>query len=368
MAGGRQQQQVQPKIHKSFNLFNPGGDPSVLRACAEAWRDMAQDLKSTIETQDQEVARLGDNWTGAAAEAFHQHWAHTKQQVERALPHFATVAQQLETTADAIAKANTEVHHVIEELAVTAAVGIGLSLITAGFSDAVAAGAAEAEVAEAAGEITRLGQLLIKVSEVLEKIKTLMEDSKLLKFGVEFGKNLGANFVGNVGGQAVTGQQITWGQDLQDAAVAAGVGTGITSAGGALAGKVTDWSANTGAHAAEEAWAPGTKIASVLDGSSLAGGFAMGAVGSAGGQAAADGVDISEGGKHGSDVVPDMLTSGVTGGVAGAANHGAEKLVEPGPGKHRADGETATFDPGAQIGMDGLIYGAGNAVEYDLEN
>lgn len=66
-----QRQEQQPKIEKSFDLFNPGGDPSVLRACAEAWRHMAHDLKTTIETQDQEVTRLGDNWTGAAADAFH---------------------------------------------------------------------------------------------------------------------------------------------------------------------------------------------------------------------------------------------------------------------------------------------------------
>jgi hypothetical protein len=125
--------------------------------------------------------------------------------VEQALPHFATVAQQLDTAADAIAKANAEVHHVVEEIAATALIGIGLSVLTAGFSDVVAAGAAEAEVAEAAGEVTRLGQLLIRVAEVMERIKTAMEDSKLLKFGVEFGKNLDANSLGSVSGQVATG-------------------------------------------------------------------------------------------------------------------------------------------------------------------
>ncbi|MEE4418811.1 WXG100 family type VII secretion target [Streptomyces bugieae] len=91
MAGPQQEQQ--PQI-ESFDLFNPGGDPSVLRACAEAWRHMAHDLKGTIETQDQEVTRLGDDWTGAAAAAFHAHWKHTRGQMEKVLPQSETVAHQ----------------------------------------------------------------------------------------------------------------------------------------------------------------------------------------------------------------------------------------------------------------------------------
>ncbi|MFG2212251.1 WXG100 family type VII secretion target [Streptomyces sp. NPDC048638] len=211
MSGQQQEQQEQQsKIEKSFNLFNPGGDPSVLRACAEAWRHMAHDLKSTVETQDHEVTRPGDSWTGAAADAFHGHWKHTRNQAEKALPQFETVARQLDTTADAIQKANDEVHRVVEEVLATVAIGIGLSVLTAGFSDAIAAGAAEAEIAEATAEVTRLGQLLIRIAKTLETVKEAMADSKLLKFVIEFGKNTGANFIGNVGGQAVTGQKITW--------------------------------------------------------------------------------------------------------------------------------------------------------------
>ncbi|TKA08195.1 hypothetical protein [Actinacidiphila oryziradicis] len=127
------------------------------------------------------------------------------------------------------------------------------------------------------------------------------------------------------------------------------------------------WAASSGAHAAGEAWAPGTKIAAALDGTSLTGGLAMGAVSSAGGQAAADGVDILQGGKHGSDVLPDMLTSGLT-GAAGGANHAGGKIYEPGEGKHRADASDPVFHPGQRIAIDGIIYGAGNAIESDLEN
>ncbi|ANZ20190.1 WXG100 family type VII secretion target [Streptomyces noursei] len=362
-----QQQEQQPKIEKSFDLFNPGGDPSVLRACAEAWRHMAHDLKNTIEAQDQEVARLKDNWTGAAADAFHAHWAHTKGQVEKALPHFATVEHQLERTAEAIQKGNEMVHHVIEELAITAAIGIGLSVVTAGFSDAVAAGAAEAEIAEAAGEITQLGQLLIKVAEILEKTKTAMEDSKLLKFAIEFGKNTGANFLGNVIGQQVTGQDVDWKQDLQDAAVAGGVGAALGIGGEALSGKVRAWSESS--HTRGLDWKPGTAAADLLESKGVLGNTVMGGATSAVGQGAADGVDIAEPGnntKHASDILPDMLTSGATGAAAGSVNHAGKKFY--GGGEHRASDRGGKLPAWQQIDADGIIYAEGNAIEYYLEN
>ncbi|QZL02008.1 WXG100 family type VII secretion target [Streptomyces sp. BHT-5-2] len=355
-------QEQQPQIEKSFDLFNPGGDPSVLRACAEAWRGMAHDLKSTIETQDHEVARLGDNWTGAAADAFHAHWNHTKSQVEKALPHFETVAQQLEHTADAIKKANDEVHRVAEEIAATVAIGIGLTVLTGGFSDAVAAGAAAAEVAEAAGEVTRLGQLLIRVAEVMEKIRTAMNSSKLLKFGFEFGKSMDANFISNVGGQWATGQKIDWGQDLQDAAVAGLGGTVISEGAGALGRGVTKWAQNSGERAAEKVWGPGAALGRGLGGENLPGRAVVEGVGSAGGQAAADGVDMWEGQKK--DFWRDVGFSGAAGAAGGAANHAGDK-INNGGGGHRATNREK-FPAWQQVPTDGAIYGIGNVANTEL--
>ncbi|MFI0155649.1 WXG100 family type VII secretion target [Streptomyces lydicus] len=358
-------QEHQPKIEKSFDLFNPGGDPAVLRACAESWRHMAHDLKSTIESQDQEVTRLGDDWTGAAADAFHSHWKATRAQVEKALPHFETVAHQLDTTADAIQKANEEVHRVVEEVLATVAIGIGLSVLTAGFSDALAAGAAEAEIAEATAEVTRLGQLLIRAAKTIETVKEAMADSRLLKFTIEFGKNTGANFIGNAGGQWVTGQKITWGQDFQDAAVAGAVGSAAGLGSEALGGKVGEWAASS--HARGLPWEPGKAVEDVLKGKGALGGVVVGGGTSAIGQGAADGVDIVEGSgsKHASDVAPDMLTSLLTGGAAGGANHVGEKINDGGGGHRATDREG--FPGWQQIPADGIIYGAGNAAEYEAE-
>ncbi|MEV5595683.1 WXG100 family type VII secretion target [Streptomyces sp. NPDC052496] len=356
-----QEQEQQPQIEKSFDLFNPGGNPSVLRACAEAWRHMAHDLKSTVEAQDHEVTRLGDNWTGAAADAFHAHWEHTRGQVDKALPQFETVARQLDTTADAIQKANDEVHRVVEEIAATVAIGVGLTVLTAGFSDAVAAGAASAEIAEATAEVTRLGQLLIRAAKAIEAVKKAMADSKLLKFTIEFGKNTGANFIGNVGGQVLTGQKVTWGQDFQDAAVAGVVGTGIVEGAGKLGGKVEGWARSSGGHGAD--WAPGKAFGEGLGGKNLPGRMAVEGVGSAGGQAAADGAEIIIEGED-KDILRDAAFSGAAGAAGGGANHTGEKINDGG-GEHRATGRKGL--PGwQQIPADGLIYGAGNAANTEL--
>ncbi|WP_274916635.1 WXG100 family type VII secretion target [Streptomyces sp. WZ-12] len=354
MAG--QQQEQQPQIEKSFDLFNPGGDPSVLRACAEAWRGMAHDLKSTIETQNQEVTRLGDNWTGTAADAFHAHWNHTRGQVEKALPQFETVAKQLDTTADAIQKANDEVQRVVEEILVTAAIGIGLSVVTAGFSDAIAAGAAEMEIAEATTEIGRLGRLLIGAAKAIEKVKEAMKANKMLKFGIEFGKNTGANFTGNVLGQSLSGHKVTWAQDFQDAAIAGGVSAGFSEVGGRVGQRLEDWSRSSGGHGAS--WAPGKAIGAGLDGRNLLGRTVMEGVGSAGGQAAADGGDMLFEGDD-KDVLRDMGFSGAAGAVGGAANHAGDKAFEDISGKHRKGGP-AEFPGILQITADGIIYGMGN--------
>ncbi|WP_438486614.1 WXG100 family type VII secretion target [Streptomyces sp. S186] len=96
------------QIEKALDLFTTGADPSVLRTYAEAWRRMAHDLKATIEGQDQEVARLGDNWTGAASDSFRARWTNTRRQAEKLLPHFAIVAERLDHTADTLQQPNAE--------------------------------------------------------------------------------------------------------------------------------------------------------------------------------------------------------------------------------------------------------------------
>ncbi|MFI2240951.1 WXG100 family type VII secretion target [Streptomyces chrestomyceticus] len=339
----------QQEIEKSFNILKPGGNPEVLRKCAEAWRGMAHDLRTAGRDLDRQVDDLGEaDWDGRAATGFRAHWTHTKRQLDQALPRFERVAEELEQAAGHIEDTNTQVQHVLEELAVTAAVGLGLTVVTAGFSDAVAAGAAAAEVAEAGAVVARLARLLKEVESALESLRNLMESSKLLKLGVEFGTNVAGNLTGNVLGQAFTGQEITWGQDFQDAAVAGGVGTGFGAGGRAVGGRMSG------------------RLGRVLEGDGFLGKTATGAVSSAGGQLAADGVDIHQGSKTGDNLVPDLITSGVGGAAGGAAVHGGTtRYGHGGGGRHRDPDTGPVFGPGRQAAANGVVYGDANANEAD---
>ncbi|MFF8310199.1 WXG100 family type VII secretion target [Streptomyces lydicus] len=339
----------QQEIEKSFNILKPGGNPEVLRKCAEAWRQMAHDLQASGRDLDQQVTDLGEtDWDGQAATRFREHWTHTKQQIDHALPRFERVAKELDQAADHIEDANEQVQHVLEELAVTAAVGLGLTVITAGFSDAVAAGAAAAEVAEAGTVVARLARLLKTVESALETLRNLMESSKLLKIGVEFGTNVAGNFTGNVLGQVFTGQEVTWGQDFQDAAVAGGVGTALGAGGRAVGGKM-----------------PGA-LGRVFEGDGFWGKTATGAATSAGGQMAADGLDIHQGSKTTDNLIPDLITSAAGGAAGGAAVHGGEARYEHGGGGRHRDPDTGpTFGPGRQAAANGTVYGDFNANETD---
>ncbi|WP_051967669.1 WXG100 family type VII secretion target [Kitasatospora mediocidica] len=356
-----------PKITSSFDIFSPGGDPGVLRACATAWRGMATDLKSARDQLDHQVSGLGASWTGQAATAFHTHWNTTRGQIDGALPHFEEVAKQLDHAADSIAAVNKQIEEIVEQIAATAAIGIGLSIVTAGFSDAAAASAAAVEAGEASAAVARLAKILAAIEKVLETVKTAMEDNKLLAFGVKFAGNLGGNYAGNVLGQAMAGQKVTWGADFQDAAVSAGVGTSLSGLGEKFAPKVVDALgekfAGSGAHAGS--WGGASVVGDLLKGDGLVGGMFSNGVTSAAGTTAADSVDIAQGKKNGTNLWQDVLTSGAGGLAGGAAVHGGNKIYGPGTGTHRAEGSPDSNLPG-DAATNGAAYGAAGTAENDL--
>ncbi|GGU74946.1 hypothetical protein GCM10010211_46110 [Streptomyces albospinus] len=148
-----------------------------------------------------------------------------------------------------------------------------------------------------------------------------MEANKFAEIGVEFGTNVAGNFTGNVLGQALSGQDVDLDQDFLDATVAGGAGTALGVAGKVVSGKVPSALQNT------------------FRGDGFWGESANGAITSAGGQMAADGVDIPlhRGGKTTDSLIPDLLTSAGGGAADGAAVHGGETRYKYGGGRrHRA--------------------------------
>ncbi|QRX95835.1 WXG100 family type VII secretion target [Streptomyces noursei] len=345
----------QQHIEKSFNILKPGGNPEVLRKCAAAWQEMAQDLRTASADLNRQVEDLDKaDWDGQAAAGFRAHWAHTKQQIDHSLPRFQEVAKELEQAANHIEDTNKQVQRVLEELAVTAAVGIGLTVITAGFSDLVAAAGAAAEVAEAGTVVARLGRLLKEVESALATLHKLMEGNKYLKFGMDFASNTAGNFTGNVLNQAFTGQKVDVKQDFLDAAMAGGAGS-LLGAGGKALGH--DMSGGLG---------------KVFKGEGFWGKAAHGAVTSGAGQMAADGVDIANnhaGDKTTDSLIPDLITSALGGAVAGGAVHAGESWYERGGfgggGRHRDPDTGPNFDRGREAATNGVVYGDANATETD---
>ncbi|WP_438486616.1 WXG100 family type VII secretion target [Streptomyces sp. S186] len=348
-------EEQQQHIEKSFNILKPGGNPEVLRKCAAAWREMADDLRTAGADLNRQVEDLDkSDWDGQAAAGFRAHWAHTKQQLDHSLPRFHEVAKELDQAADHIEDTNKQVEHVLEELAVTAAVGLGLTVITAGFSDAVAAAGAAAEVAEAGTIVARLGRLLKQIETALKTLRELEKSNKLLEIGLDFASNTAGNFVGNVLNQAFTGQDIDVGQDFLDAAMAGGTGTLLGAGGKALGRNMTGGLGR--AFRNEGFW----------------GQSAHGAVTSGAGQMAADGVDIANnhaGDKTPDSLIPDLITSALGGAVAGGAGHAGESWYERGGfgavGRHRDPDTGPNFDRGRQAATSGVVYGDFNANETD---
>jgi hypothetical protein len=76
-----------------------------------------------------------------------------------------SMAGQLNQTADYLQEKNDEIHALYEAIAVTAVVGIGLSIVTFGFSDAAAAVTAAGEVAEAEGILAAIGSFLSAMAD-----------------------------------------------------------------------------------------------------------------------------------------------------------------------------------------------------------
>jgi uncharacterized protein YukE len=154
-----------PPIHTSMNLWDPVGDPSKLRECAEAWSSLARSLDSIGSRVHSVTSALGAHWSGEAYEKFSNWSGRYHDLLSGMAEDCRSMAGQLNQTADYLQEKNDEIHALYEAIAVTAVVGIGLSIVTFGFSDAAAAVTAAGEVAEAEGILAAIGSFLSAMAD-----------------------------------------------------------------------------------------------------------------------------------------------------------------------------------------------------------
>ncbi len=148
------------RVEAPIDVWNPGGDPAVLRRAAQAWRQMAATLRASADEVESAVHQLGTTWEGAAHDAFARDWRPLPEPVRQGAETFEQVATSLEAVADQIEETNEQVHQLYAAIGITVAVGVVSSALTFGFGSAAAASTAAAQAGQAATIVARLGTFL----------------------------------------------------------------------------------------------------------------------------------------------------------------------------------------------------------------
>lgn len=235
-----------------LELWNPGGEPDVLKDAAKAWGAMGEALDKFVVHMDKVVRDIhGDEWRGPAADAFLKHWEEVKKSVEDAQPTFDEAKKGLNEAADKIKQINDEIHAIYAEIGVTIGVSLATSFITLGFSAAAGAANAARLAGQAAAAAARLGRILATIARWFEKLRTFEHSSKFLQYGVRFGSTFAGRtaieFGNGVATSMISGKGPEWENNLVGGVAGAGMGKLADAAlGGRLGGGIGE-SIGTGA-------------------------------------------------------------------------------------------------------------------------
>lgn len=306
------------KVLEAMGLPLPGGDGDTLRSIAQDWDNLADAIGRQVDELDSAVQTVGPSeWAGDAADAFHRYWKQQTDAARKGVQNFHAVATSMRGYAKNIDSINEELVSICEQIVIATAAGALLTVVTAGLSDLASAIADSAEAARIAALIAKFADLAeqvgVDIGKVSEVLGELMEDLKSLAETLKLGdvaSNVVADTTANVASQALSGQKVTWGADLENG-VLDGVGT---VAGSAVLGKV----------------APGLMTAA--DGSSTALGDGVGNLvggvfqSEAGGLLGVQGDSAYQLPTSGSALATDgeNLEGALFDGLGGAAAHGAK--------------------------------------------
>src|SRR5437588_5187709 len=144
-----------PNFSKMAGLFWPQGDPRLLRQAAQAWQDMGRALTAVEGACHSASNLVVGNSEGPAIEAFSRYWSKWEGgggYFELSSQSCGQMAEALNRYADAIDQARQRVEEIAATAATVLAVGLILTVVTVGISDA-AAGAASAGLVAAAAAV-----------------------------------------------------------------------------------------------------------------------------------------------------------------------------------------------------------------------
>lgn len=212
----------------------PGGDPDDIRAAAKEWTALHDSLLDAVDSAAPVMTAMFGDWSGDAAKSFETTWSTFSGTHRKAATGAAAVSKALDSYADKLEEAHKKYEHMVEAMAATAVVGIGLAIFTGGLS-AAAGAAAEASVA---AEITALlVDLGVEIETVISLATAAAEAAgAAAECAVGFAVDFSIGFAMSAGDQALQsgldgdGISVQWDQ----AAIA---GLGSAALGPLLKGK-----------------------------------------------------------------------------------------------------------------------------------
>lgn len=358
-------------ILQAFGVELPGGDGDTLRTIAGQWDTMGNELTAMATAIDNAVKGIDPkSWSGAARQAFDQHWAQQKQTIDQVAANFHTVATGLRAYATEVDNINKSIIDICVQIAEMEIAGAALSVFTGFLSDVVANTAVAAKVAKVIDLVALFTSAAEKVADLLAEFAELGEETaETLKAFLTTAAKLGGgfvkstldsfvtNFVADSGSmmanQALSGQKVSVGTDLTNGAWDAG-GTALFTGG---ASTLAAGAGVTG------------RIGSILNGEGGLGTTVHGALGNVVGGVTMDLVN----GQSPTTTGEDALTNAATGAIGNSINHGAFKAMENHGslgGENLSDRgklTDAAFKDSFGTGVNTAVYTAGSGIEADIE-
>jgi hypothetical protein len=137
-------QQPEQKSVLGFPV-RPGGDGGAVAGGRHHWYELAQEVHGAFADIDRAVAAM--QWSGDGRRAFDAAWSQLSGHGTEAAQHSQEMGDHLLTLGHQIDDAQHQWDMAMTAMAASTAIGIGLTFVTFGISDAVAEGAAAAAVA-----------------------------------------------------------------------------------------------------------------------------------------------------------------------------------------------------------------------------
>ncbi len=179
-------------------LFDVGGDPDAIKEAAEAFRALAEDLKTQLGILDRAAGAVLETWTeGKSRTAFSESNAKLKTGYVEYVAGLGEAAGTLVNTAEFIEDAQRQSRDFKIALAATVAVGVGFAIVSFGASAAAAAAEAAVITSSFWAMMARLAALLLKAVAAIARVLALSRKMIAIGLGISAASTVGFKALGS---------------------------------------------------------------------------------------------------------------------------------------------------------------------------